>query len=426
MFARTFPRVVSRTVSRAAQCEANPQVHVFSKLPARMWKPIQRPCRRQEKTTFLRGFKEEYRKNPFLFSLAVGGILAVSAIGVFYIPYYYTNYIIKPFHNYPESVAKKLRKAIFYSSGSNMDIREANKWYRLALQEADELGMDPFSDEILGIKIAISAVFEHAGQYKLATDVLEIIRTDCFRWLEELGNKHWNDGKRTRVLQRTIEFNVKLGELYTLKYMNEPEYAERRLTEAVETMLKEKQRREKEGVKPGEGDWMSDEEIGATLEALAQHYEKNDAHYLATPLFLQALTVCPPTSCHGVVLMNNISTCLAQQQAPPPSLTSSKTLYATADPPPRSVLIDQGRQWATKALAKAAMIKPPDRNEECDLGCATATHNLGEFFEMEGKIQEARQKYTEAKSLAKAISFKEGLVNARAGLTRLRMLEKQS
>lgn len=177
--------------------------------------------------------------------------------------------------------------------------------------------------------------------------------------------------------------------------------------------------------------------------ALAQHYEKNDAHYLATPLFLQALTVCPPTSCHGVVLsksafactnaydlaknetVNNISTCLAQQKAPPKSLTSSKTLYAIADPPPRSVLIDQARQWANKAIAKAAAIKPPDRSEECDVGCATATHNLGEFFEMEGKIQEARQKYTEAESLAKAIGFREGQVNARAGLARLKTLEKQ-
>jgi hypothetical protein len=55
---------------------------------------------------------------------------------------------------------------------------------------------------------------------------------------------------------------------------------------------------------------------------------------------------------------------------------------------PRALLIEQARQWATKALAQASSIKGADRNEECDMGCAVATHNLGEFFEMEGKIQE--------------------------------------
>lgn len=38
------------------------------------------------------------------------------------------------------------------------------------------------------------------------------------------------------------------------------------------------------------------------IAALGQHYEQNDSHYLALPLFLQALALCPPTSCHGVVL----------------------------------------------------------------------------------------------------------------------------
>lgn len=43
---------------------------------------------------------------------------------------------------------------------------------------------------------------------------------------------------------------------------------------------------------------------------------------------------------------------------------------------------------------------------------------------MEGRIKEARQKYEEAASLAKAVGFAEGQVNARAGLNRLKELEK--
>jgi hypothetical protein len=93
---------------------------------------------------------------------------------------------------------------------------------------------------------------------------------------------------------------------------------------------------------------------------------------------------------------------------------------------PRTLLIDQARQWATKALAQASTIKGADRTEECDMGCAVATHNLGEFFEMEGKIKEARQKYEEAASLSKSMGFADGQTAARAGLKRLKEMEKNA
>ncbi len=102
------------------------------------------------------------------------------------------------------------------------------------------------------------------------------------------------------------------------------------------------------------------------------------------------------------------------------------TDFPVSNSAPRTLAIDQARQWATRALAHAAQIKAPERNEECDMGCAVATHNLGEFFEMEGKIGEARQKYEEAASLAKKMSFSEGLTNARAGLKRLKEMEKKA
>jgi tetratricopeptide (TPR) repeat protein len=129
--------------------------------------------------------------------------------------------------------------------------------------------------------------------------------------------------------------------------------------------------------------------------------------------------------------VNNISTCLVQQTPPPDSsnaiaLSSAPTDFPVTNAPPRAVLIDQARQWATKAIAHAAAITSPDRTEECDFGCAVATHNLGEFYEMEGKIKDARKKYEEAASLAKSMGFTEGQTNARAGLRRLMELEKKA
>jgi hypothetical protein len=108
--------------------------------------------------------------------------------------------------------------------------------------------------------------------------------------------------------------------------------------------------------------------------------------------------------------VNNLSISLAQQLPP-----------ATTGQPPvsRSGLVSNARAWAEKAIETASKIAPPERTEECDTGCAVATHNLGEFAEMDGNIVEARKRYEEAKSLAKAIGFQEGVINSEDGLRRI-------
>lgn len=288
--------------------------------------------------------------------------------------------------------------------------------------------MDPFSDEILGVKISLAGFLEKIHQHQRAIDVLEIVRRDCNKWLETVGKREGREGDRTRILAKTVGISVKLGELYANEYIGDQDAAEKNLIAGVETSLRERKRREDEGVKEGEGAWMSNEEMGGALEciitstsictlgltlllALANHYEQKDLHYLAAPLYLQCLSLLPQTSCHAVVLMNNLSISLAQQSAP---------ATASTPPPSRSALIANARSWAEKSLSIAAAIKPPERNEECDVGCAVATHNLGEFAEMDGNLAEARKRYEEAKGLSKAIGFSEGAERADEGIKRVR------
>lgn len=73
-------------------------------------------------------------------------------------------------------------------------------------------------------------------------------------------------GKRRRVLARSVGISAKLGELYADEHVLQSDVAGERLIWAVETILKEMQRRQVEGVKEGEGDWMSPEETGGALE----------------------------------------------------------------------------------------------------------------------------------------------------------------
>lgn len=134
--------------------------------------------------------------------------------------------------------------------------------------------MDPLSDEILGVKIQVAAVMEKIQLYQKAIDVLEIVRGDCLKWIEQFGGITGNEGKRARVLEKTVGYSAKLGELYSNEQIADPEAAEEKLVWAVTTLLKELKRREEEGVKENEGPWMNNDEIGAALECkfTGQHH----------------------------------------------------------------------------------------------------------------------------------------------------------
>lgn len=190
-----------------------------------------------------------------------------------YTNYFYNTYIIGAFHNFPEPVAKELRKALYFT---NQDLKphQAIKFYKKTLRVAEDVGMDPFSNEILGVKFQLAAFMEKIQKYHKAIQVLEIVRNDCLEWIEEYGDKPENAAKRTRVLGKTIGISVKLGELYAGEYVKEPEMAEEKLVWAVEATLKELQRREKEGVKPHEGEWLTHEQIGGSFEGMFDQQTK--------------------------------------------------------------------------------------------------------------------------------------------------------
>lgn len=128
--------------------------------------------------------------------------------------------------------------------------------------------MDPFSEEIIGVKIQLAALMERIQQFQKAIDILEIVKSDNLKWVQELGNKEGNERKRTYVLGKTVAVSVKLGELYAGEYVKEKDKAQECLVWAVETLLREQQRRQVEGEKPDEGEWLSPEEIGGSLEGM--------------------------------------------------------------------------------------------------------------------------------------------------------------
>lgn len=335
-----------------------------------------------------------------------------------YANYKYQTYIIGAFHKYPEPVAKKLRKALYYTN-TDPNPQEAVNFYRQALQVADEEGMDPFSDEVMGVKIQVAGLMEQVSQWPRAVEVLERVRNDNLEWLRRFGGRPEVKEARTRILAKTVAISVKLGELYGHPSIYDRDMAEERLVWAVETVLKEKQRRQNAGVKEeDEGPWMTDSETGAALEALAHSYEEKDQHYLATPLFLQALSLRPAQDCHTVILMNNLASSLAQQ-SPRAARAVQSYSQSTSIPDPstsasgpvatKEQMVENARLWAQKALDVAGTVRGDERDEECDVGCVVAMHNLGEFAEMQKDVGEAKRRYAEAVGLARRVGFVEGV-----------------
>jgi len=366
-------------------------------------------------------------------SLAVC-MIALGTVYLGYVNYYYQNFIIAPYTSFPEEVAKKLRKAVFYST-QDVNPREAVKYYKQAIQVADEIGMDPFSDEVMGIKIRVAELMEKIGQLPRAASVLEQIRDDNLKWLKvyeeqkmEMDKDTAMRKKRTRILAKTVGLSVKLGDHYANAQIWDRDMALERLIWAVETVELEKRRRQSvKATDENDGPWITTEEQAAALEALAHGYEDKSQHYLATPLFLQALTLKEGTDCHSVVLMNNLASSIAQQ-SPLAARRVAAALAANditaADAPvgpaaTRQTMIENATLWAQKALNVAANITPPVRDEECDMGCAVAMHNLGEFAEMLHDMDTAKSKYREAISLSRAIGFEEGVENSSARLRAL-------
>ncbi|KAI9653953.1 MAG: hypothetical protein M1831_005638 [Alyxoria varia] len=376
---------------------------------------------------------EMRRRNPVLFPVAIVLVL------FFYLAFMHELYnFLKTradMSNYPEEVGIKIRSARWFAN-VKPDPALCLKSYKRAIELAvDEHGMHPMGDDVLGIWFELVGYLEREGMIEEAVHVLEDIRVRLLTYGDIHGDKEEFAKDRGRVMGKAIQCAAKISEFFTSPYFLNKQKSEEYLVWSVETSLKETARRKEQGIADDmEGVFLDADQQGANMEALAHHYETKSNFYFAAQLFLQSLTLKSTIDCHTVILMNNIATSIAQQTPYPETLVGSSHQSAPISADPSSSTVPTGelapattpaqlrqaaRAWLQQSLQLSRTIRDPDRTEECDVGCIAATHNLGEFAEMDGKIAEARDKYEEAESLAHAMNYEEGLIQAREGLKRL-------
>lgn len=373
------------------------------------------------------------------------------------------------FSKYPEPVANTLRRAIYYTN-VKPEPELALKYYKKAMVQCSEVGLDPFSDEVLGIRIQVSFWLQKINSYKAAIDVLESVLADCRKWIDVMeqsvkDGKVDNEGryvnpnkfattpqtkdvkdvkpdanagqtetdvpqepqetlwrKRERLLSKAIATSVKLGELYADEHVLNPDKSQPHLIWAVETALEEFRRRKTDGAKPGEEGWLSPEEMGGSMESLGRDYERRSQFQLAIPLFFQALRLCE-SPCHRAVIMNNLAASFAQHPIYTTGLMeSSETLKEVLDAPmpsTRQECLEAGLNWAQNAYVHANDVKGDERTPECDEACAVALCNWGDVAAMLGKPKLARQKFLECIEMSEKLGFPDGIKQAQEGLARL-------
>jgi tetratricopeptide (TPR) repeat protein len=405
-----------------------------------------------------RGFQEAskgiWRKNPILLPLAIISVAGATAIFA-YISYVELTRVGPQYHKFPPPVAESLRTAVYYTE-VDLNPAKALKAYKEALRKAVELGMHPFSDEMVGIHLQVSMMLEKAGLVKPAIQVLERTKTECLKWVEEGRKKkdaqkpeaeavtesiqiddpdalamyqkmkeldEYEDRQRDKVLKKVVGIHMKLAELYASDYIQDEKKAESYQEAAVELCLKELRRRQELGLPVGSASeddstaWLNLSEIATALTDLGQTYLKQEKNELAMPLLLRALDLLRTNegstpSCKQVTLLADVSTAITSE-------LHKKTPSRGSTAAPQQ-LIDSGNQWAQKALDVAAKLQPPIRDEECDMSCIAAMYNLGEIAHIQGKRKEAEQYWKEAKSLARGLGLEDNAAHVDEALAQLK------
>lgn len=131
-------------------------------------------------------------------------------------------YMWWPKHTFPLSVAKILRKGLWAESDrGEKDYQLALKHYLDALQECDDLEMDPLCDEYTGVQLKIAEMYERLDMVdeaafiynEIATLYLSVLKADPN---SPLGRRIKGIDHRAHLIQKDLRIALKLTQLNRL------------------------------------------------------------------------------------------------------------------------------------------------------------------------------------------------------------------
>ena len=172
--------------------------------------------------------------------------------------------------SYPPSVSKPLRKAIYWSE-HGQDLAKSADYYERALLAADAAGMDPMSDEVIGVRLSFAQMYIKIGHEQTAIAHFESIRADCRRHLDSAAatsNLPRQRGERERTLTLIVRLSFALAQLYGAPNVRNVAEEGRNYELAIQTAVGEQQRRAAEGQQEGEEEWLTDDSLRGIWEGM--------------------------------------------------------------------------------------------------------------------------------------------------------------
>ncbi|KIX03591.1 uncharacterized protein Z518_07144 [Rhinocladiella mackenziei CBS 650.93] len=384
-----------RSIPRA-RLRVRPAPGISGRIQARTAKTYARPPNRIEQMVI--DARVQYpRLFPFLLIASIGSVTMLTVMAY---QQYYGDGVSSV---YPPVVEERLRLALHYTH-IEPDPETSSKYFMQAIENAEKVGMDPFSKEVLGIRIRFSQMLENFGHVKAAIEILDGVTKDLEQRLNEIdegGPINANNASdenmtkadlRKNLIKGIIQNKVKVSSLYESDYMQDSRRAKHTLSDAVGLVVKESRNPQTNSFSDDNGAGLTTGEIAAMLSRMGDLYARTGEEENAVQVYMLTLqplkASCNGTrSCKEVQTFSNIASAMDLALKKPNAKINGK--------PATKKSLAEGRRaalkWADQAIAAADVVQPADRDEICDLALLTAQMTRADLLLENGDKNKSRE-----------------------------------
>jgi hypothetical protein len=310
------------------------------------------------------------------------------------------------FADWPAPVENQLRIALHFTH-VDPNPNQAAESFDGALAAAEKCGMDPFSKEVMGIRIRLAEMLEQFGRAKSSIEVLNSLAKDCQEKLTELSrgtvlkelkgeNASTQEEKdlaqHTTILKTIIQVKVKIAGLYDSEFIQDPASAKKTLSEAVGLLVQHTQDPQAKGFHEDNAAGLSLEEIAAMLSQMGDLYATTGEEANAIQVYMLTLDplrkACNGTkSCKEVQILSNIAASMGIAAKRPGAVINGRPATPESKKAARRAAI----KWADQAIGTAEKVLPEDRDEICELGMLSAQLTKADLLLEDGQKVESKE-----------------------------------
>ena len=349
------------------------------------------------------GLREEAQKTSTAGLILQSAALLTLGSALAYILYRQYEKSQPQYEAYPPAVEKPLRLALHFTH-IKPDADQAISYFHQAIAIATGLGMDPFSDEFLGLRLRLAQSLEEFGRVKQAAEVMDSIVNDCTEKLEQLDrpsvvNERKADDRvtpvlRQRLIKKIVESRAHLASLYESDYIQDPSRAKQTLSQALDLVVKEMKDLSTQGISEDNGAGLSYAEIAAILSQMGHLFTVTGEFANAVQVYSLALDPCRKayngkSSCQEAMILNNIAGAMGQGLAQPNAKINGQPANPQSIKMARKAIITRLKQVAVVV----ADVPDTERDERCT-GCLLSSRfSLANQLDAEGDKVAAKEMY---------------------------------